>query len=107
MVLTDIQIFLQLGLVFLGFVAGLLAFLLYPASTDRDEDTLKKSYEDSIDEFEMLFAINILAFAGFILFASGIGTREPILTNIGRVLFILPLLILVVVLGRWWRRFGW
>jgi hypothetical protein len=55
----------------------------------------------------MLFAINILAFAGFILFASGIGTREPILTNIGRVLFILPLLILVVVLGRWWRRFGW
>lgn len=111
MVYIDIQIILRLALVFLGILAGILAFLLYPTPSRKEklraQPESPREYQNSVTEFTMLLGSSIIVWGAFILFTGGSLVGSSPLLNTARLFFIIPLIIFIIVLFRWWRRFGW
>ncbi len=91
-------------------VTGVLALLLFKEARSETKKALylfERDASDTLTEFKRLLAAFIVVWPAFWIFTGGELIGSEALVDVARVFFIIPLIIFINVLYRWWRRFTW
>lgn len=90
--------------VFLAVVASAIIFELN-RNKEKALRTFHLNKEESIMDFKVFFYVNMVMVAAFVLYWIGTVAEIPVLTLVNRYMMTLYGVFLILLFGRWWKRF--